>query len=112
MRALIHAELLKLCTTRTVFGLLAAMLALVAAGVVATLLDADEAMRSLPVAEQEFVGPILGSVATTFILVLGLRSFTDEFATARSFRPCSEAASGPGTGGQGRCRLGLERGVR
>jgi ABC-2 type transport system permease protein len=79
MRALIHAELLKLRTTRTVYGLLAAMLALVAAGVVATLLDADDAVTSLPVAEQEFLGPILGSVATTFILVLGLRSFTDEF---------------------------------
>ena len=73
------AELLKLRTTRTVFGLLAAMLALVAAGVVATLLDTEDAVTSLPIAKQEFLGPILGSVATTFILVLGLRSFTDEF---------------------------------
>jgi ABC-2 type transport system permease protein len=75
----IKAELLKLRTTRTVFGLLATMLAVVAAAVVATLLDADGVATSLPVTEQDFLGPILGGVTTTFILVLGLRSFTDEF---------------------------------
>jgi ABC-type transport system involved in multi-copper enzyme maturation permease subunit len=34
---------------------------------------------SAPVAGQEFLGPIVGGVTTIFILVLGLRSFTDEF---------------------------------
>lgn len=79
MKALIRAELLKLHTTRTVFGLLAALLASIATAVVATLLDASDAAMSLPVAQQDFLGPILGGVTTTFILVLGLRSFTDEF---------------------------------
>jgi ABC-2 type transport system permease protein len=79
MTAPIRSELLKLRTTRTAFGLLATTLALVGFAVVVTMHDADASTKSLPVAEQDFLGPILGGVGSTLTLVLGLRSFTDEF---------------------------------
>ncbi len=75
---LIRAEFLKIRTTRTVYGLLAAMLALVAFSVVAVLGNDPDAWRSLLLVDQEFLF-MTGSVMWLFVLVLGIRSFTDEF---------------------------------
>lgn len=75
---LIRAEFLKIRTTRTVYGLLAAMLALVAFSVVAVLGNDLDAWRSIPLVDQEFLF-MTGSVMWLFVLVLGIRSFTDEF---------------------------------
>jgi ABC-2 type transport system permease protein len=83
MTGLIRAEFLKLRTTRTVYGLFAAMLALVAFSVFSTSRDEMGVMdpsgwRSIPLAHQEFLF-LAGSIVWLFILVLALRSFTDEF---------------------------------
>jgi ABC-2 type transport system permease protein len=79
MIALIRAELLKIRTTRTVYALLGGMLALVAVVVVTILSDNDPVMwRDRDLAEQEFLF-VTGSVMWVFVLLLGLRSFTDEF---------------------------------
>lgn len=78
MIALIRAEFLKIRTTRTVYALLAAMLALVAFSVVAGLGNDSFSWRSIPLVDQEFLF-MTGSVMWLFVLVLGIRSFTDEF---------------------------------
>jgi ABC-2 type transport system permease protein len=78
MIAVIRAEFLKMRTTRTVYGLLAAMLALVAFSVVAGLGNDPYAWRSTSLVDQEFLF-MAGSVMWLFVLVLGIRSFTDEF---------------------------------
>jgi ABC-2 type transport system permease protein len=78
MKDLIRAEFLKIRTTRTVYGLFAAMLALVAFGVFTTLNNDPFSWRSIPLEDQEFLF-ITGSIMWLFVLVLALRSFTDEF---------------------------------
>jgi ABC-2 type transport system permease protein len=75
---LIRAEFLKIRTTRTVYGLLAAMLAVVAFSVVAGLGNDPYAWRSIPLVDQEFLF-MTGSLMWLFVLILGIRSFTDEF---------------------------------
>ena len=75
---LIRAEFLKIRTTRTVYGLLAAMLALVAFSTVAGLGNDAAAWRSIALVDQEFLF-MTGSLMWLFVLVLGIRSFTDEF---------------------------------
>jgi ABC-2 type transport system permease protein len=74
MKRQIVSEFRKLRTTRTAWGLLAGLLALTAVGVVALFLDAARSgsggffFLSVPMA-----------AAWAFVLILGLRSFTDEF---------------------------------
>lgn len=83
MMDLIRAEFLKIRTTRTVYGLFAAMLALVAFGVFTAGRDQmgnvdPHTWRSIPLVGQEFLY-ITGSIVWLFVLVLAVRSFTDEF---------------------------------
>jgi ABC-type transport system involved in multi-copper enzyme maturation permease subunit len=84
MTNLVRAEFLKIRTTRTVYALFAAMLALVAFGVFTTShrQEGEEQFGSLgevvPLVEQEFLF-LAGSIAWLFVLILALRSFTDEF---------------------------------
>ena len=73
MKDLIRAEFLKMRTTRTVYGLFAVMLALVAFGVSTT-----TPQQQVPPVEQEFLF-MTGSIVWLFVLLLGLRSSTDEF---------------------------------
>jgi ABC-2 type transport system permease protein len=73
MMNLIRAEFLKIRTTRTVYGLFAAMLALVAFGVLTI-----SPQYQVPLVEQEFLF-MTGSITWLFVLLLGIRSFTDEF---------------------------------
>jgi ABC-type transport system involved in multi-copper enzyme maturation permease subunit len=73
MKNLIRAEFLKMRTTRTVYGLFAAMLALVAFGTLTISVH-----RHVPLVEQEFLF-LTGSITWLFVLLLGIRSFTDEF---------------------------------
>jgi ABC-2 type transport system permease protein len=74
MKNLIRAEFLKIRTIRMVYGLFAAMLALVAFGVFNTPPLNDR----MPLVEQEFLF-MTGSIMWLFVLLLGIRSFTDEF---------------------------------
>lgn len=74
MKDLMRAELLKVRTTRTSYGLFVAMLALVAFAVGNMSLPGDR----LPLVEQEFLF-VAGSITWLFVLILGIRSFTDEF---------------------------------
>jgi ABC-type transport system involved in multi-copper enzyme maturation permease subunit len=79
MKDLIRAEFLKIRTTRTVYGLFAAMLALIALGVFTTKRSLiDEGIDPTPLVNQESLF-LAGSVAWLFVLVMALRSFTDEF---------------------------------
>ena len=75
MRRQMVSEFRKLRTTRTAWGLLAGLLALVAIGVGGVLWEATRAgeLTGLP-----FLGVPMG-IAWAFVLILGLRSFTDEF---------------------------------
>jgi ABC-2 type transport system permease protein len=74
MKNLIRAEFLKIRTIRMVYGLFAAMLALVAFGVFNT----PPLDPRIPLVEQEFLF-LTGSIMWLFVLLLGIRSFTDEF---------------------------------
>lgn len=78
MTKLIRSEFLKIGTTRTVYTFLAAMLALVAFGVITTLGNDPDGRASIAFADQEFLF-VAGSMPWLFVLVLGLRAFTDEF---------------------------------
>jgi ABC-2 type transport system permease protein len=75
MKQQIVSEYRKLRTTRTVWGVLAGMLALTALGVGGVLWDATRAgtLEGLP-----FITVPMG-ITWGFVLILGLRSFTDEF---------------------------------
>jgi ABC-2 type transport system permease protein len=79
MNALLRAELLKVRTTRLVFGLLAATTGLVILGVVASILTAgDDGLPALGSAEG--VRNVFGSggVASVFALVMGILLVTGE----------------------------------
>jgi ABC-type transport system involved in multi-copper enzyme maturation permease subunit len=79
MKNLIRAEFLKIRTTRTVYWLFGAMLALVAFAVLATKPSlSQEGMDPTSLVNQEFLF-LTGSITWLFVLVLALRSFTDEF---------------------------------
>jgi ABC-2 type transport system permease protein len=76
MKRQIVSELRKLTTTRSVYATLAALLAVVAFGVVAIV--AEGRPRALPLEQQPFLHVAM-TIAPLFGLLLGLRSFTDEF---------------------------------
>lgn len=78
MTNLIRAELLKIRTTRTVYGLLAVTLALVAVTVLATLGQSETRELDVPLIDRDLLF-IPWGVIVVFVLVLGLRSYTDEF---------------------------------
>lgn len=74
----IASELRKLTSTRSVYTMLAALLAFVGLGVVATVTDSDLASITRPLEQQPFLWVPL-TIVPLFALLLGLRSFTDEF---------------------------------
>jgi ABC-2 type transport system permease protein len=76
MKRQIVSELRKLTTTRSVYATLAALLAVVAFGVVAIV--AEGRPHALPLERQPFLHVAM-TIAPLFGLLLGLRSFTDEF---------------------------------
>lgn len=78
MKRQIVAEVRKLRTTRTAWGLLAGLVALTSVGVVSVMLDARPGQLAAAIGEAPFLSVPIG-VAWLFVLVLGLRSFTDEF---------------------------------
>jgi ABC-type transport system involved in multi-copper enzyme maturation permease subunit len=77
MKRQIASEFRKLMTTRSVYAMLAALLAVVTLGVVAIVAEGGST-RALPIEQQPFLHVAL-TIAPLFGLLLGLRSFTDEF---------------------------------
>jgi ABC-2 type transport system permease protein len=78
MKQQVVSEFRKLRTTRSAWSLLAGSLALVALGVVGVLWESDRVSLAAPVAAQPMVHVAL-SLTWVFVLILGVRSFTDEF---------------------------------
>ena len=78
MRNQIVSEMRKLRTTRSGWGLLIGSLGLVALGVVGVLWESTPATLAAPLASQP-VTHVAISATWLFVLILGLRSFTDEF---------------------------------
>ena len=78
MRRQIASELRKLTSTRSVYMMLAGLLAFVTVGVIATVTDTDLLSLTRPLEQQPFLWVPL-TIAPLFALLLGLRSFTDEF---------------------------------
>jgi hypothetical protein len=78
MRHQIGSELRKLTSTRSGYALLGGLVVLVAVGVVAVGSGAKPATLHVPLQDQTFLHIAL-SIAPVFALLLGLRSFTDEF---------------------------------
>lgn len=78
MRRQIASELRKLTSTRSVYTMLAGLLAFVTVGVIATVTDTDLLSLTRPLEQQPFLWVPL-TIAPLFALLLGLRSFTDEF---------------------------------
>ena len=78
MRRQLVAEVRKLRTTRTVWGLLAGLVTLTSLGVVSVMLDARPGQLAAAIGDAPFLSIPIG-IAWLFVLVLGLRSFTDEF---------------------------------
>ncbi len=78
MRHQIASELRKLTSTRSGYAMLGGLVVLVAVGVVAVGSGAKPATLHVPLEEQTFLHITL-SIAPVFALLLGLRSFTDEF---------------------------------
>jgi ABC-2 type transport system permease protein len=72
----IAAEIRKLRSTRSSYGLLAGMLAIVVLGVSATMGDSTAADLQRPLHEQFFM---VRKFLVLFVLVLGIKSVTDEF---------------------------------
>jgi ABC-type transport system involved in multi-copper enzyme maturation permease subunit len=78
MIALVRAELIKLFSTRTFFGLVAGAVAVVLLGSASTIISANPQDLRGPLHEQTFY--VLASInGGLFALVLGVRGFTDEF---------------------------------
>jgi hypothetical protein len=75
MKRQIVSEFRKLWTTRAAWGLLAGLLALTGVGVVGVLVDAT---RTRALAGMPFLSVPMG-ISWAFVLIMGLRSFTDEF---------------------------------
>src|SRR5262245_46164053 len=78
MRKQIASEIRKLTTTRSVYLMLAGLLAVVAIGTVAIVADTRAGDLHVPLQHQPFLHVSL-LLAPLFGLLLGLRSFTDEF---------------------------------
>lgn len=78
MRDLIRAEFRKIRTTRTVYGLLAGAVALVALAAIGTVHDTAIADLSGPLHTAVFMN-VLPFVLPVFLLSLGIRAFTEEF---------------------------------
>ena len=78
MRNQIASEVGKLTSTRSIYAMLAGLVAIVAIGVVATTTDGQPGSLLAPLEHQVFLHVSL-TIAPLFGLLLGLRSFTDEF---------------------------------
>jgi hypothetical protein len=79
MRKQIASEFRKLATTRSFYAMLAGLIVIVGLGVVATTTDVEPGTSLLvPLEHQVFLNVSL-TIAPLFGLLLGLRSFTDEF---------------------------------
>jgi ABC-2 type transport system permease protein len=78
MRNQIASEFRKLTTTRSMYAMLAGLIAIVGLGVVATTTDGRPSSLLAPLEHQVFLNVSL-TIAPLFGLLLGLRSFTDEF---------------------------------
>jgi ABC-type transport system involved in multi-copper enzyme maturation permease subunit len=78
MRNQIASEFRKLMSTRSVYTMLAALLGFVAVAVIATVTDIDVSELQRPLERQPFIWAVL-TVVPLFALLLGIRSFTDEF---------------------------------
>ncbi|MGA9160345.1 MAG: ABC transporter permease [Actinomycetota bacterium] len=78
MRNQIASEFRKLATTRSIYAMLAGLVAIVGLGVVATTTDGEPGSLLAPLEHQVFLNVSL-TIAPLFGLLLGLRSFTDEF---------------------------------
>ena len=78
MKRQIVSEFRKLRTTRSAWGLLAGALALVALGVVGVLWESNDVVLARPMVAQPMFHVAL-SLTWVFVLILGVRSFTDEF---------------------------------
>jgi ABC-2 type transport system permease protein len=78
MRNQIASEVRKLTTTRSIYAMLAGLIAVVAIGAVAIVTDTPSADLGVPLQQQPFLHVSL-LIAPLFGLLLGLRSFTDEF---------------------------------
>ncbi|HET8526096.1 MAG TPA: ABC transporter permease [Actinomycetota bacterium] len=78
MRNQIASEFRKLATTRSIYAMLAGLVVIVGIGVVATTTDGEPGSLLAPLEHQVFFNVSL-TIAPLFGLLLGLRSFTDEF---------------------------------
>jgi ABC-2 type transport system permease protein len=78
MRNQIASESRKLSTTRSIYAMLAGLVVIVGLGVVATTTDGQPGSLLAPLEHQVFFNVSL-TIAPLFGLLLGLRSFTDEF---------------------------------
>jgi ABC-2 type transport system permease protein len=78
MRNQIASEFRKLTTTRSIYAMLAGLAAVVAVGVVAIVTDGQPGALVAPLEQQAFLHVSL-TIAPLFGLLLGLRSFTDDF---------------------------------
>jgi ABC-2 type transport system permease protein len=78
MRRQMRSEWRKIRTTRTVWGLLAGLVALIALAAIGALTHAPPSRFRGPLTSQALLGIPVFSL-TIFSLVMGLRSFTDEF---------------------------------
>ena len=74
----IASEIRKMATTRSVYLMLAGLIVIVGLGVVATTTDGEPGSLLAPLEHQVFLNVSL-TIAPLFGLLLGLRSFTDEF---------------------------------
>lgn len=78
MKKQIASEIRKLTTTRSIYAMLAGLIVIVGLGVVATTTDGQPGSLLAPLEHQVFLHVSL-TIAPLFGLLLGLRSFTDEF---------------------------------
>jgi ABC-2 type transport system permease protein len=74
----IASEFRKLATTRSIYAMLAGLAVIVGLGVVAIVTDTGAGDLAVPLERQAFLHVSL-TIAPLFGLLLGLRSFTDEF---------------------------------
>ncbi|HSL11926.1 MAG TPA: hypothetical protein VLA82_11490 [Actinomycetota bacterium] len=78
MTAQFLSELRKLTTTRSAYALLVGLAAIVGLGTIAVITDGSGVNPSAPLEHQAFLNVVL-SITPLFALLLGIRSFTDEF---------------------------------
>jgi ABC-2 type transport system permease protein len=78
MRNQIASEVRKMASTRSIYAMLAGLIVIVGLGVVATTTDGEPRSLLAPLEHQVFLNVSL-TIAPLFGLLLGLRSFTDEF---------------------------------